>query len=249
VNAEDPTRLSTYASHHRPEDTKNFHTDVLGFNKYFGWYGAGQAEDIAKWADDVHRRFPTLHFSMSEYGAGANIRQHDLSGKKPTPGGEWHPEEYQAHFHEVQWRALQARDFIWGKFIWNLFDFAADQRSEGAAPGLNDKGLVTYDRKTRKDAFYWYQANWSDAPVLYLAGRRYSPRPVGKTEITVYANAPAVELWLNGRSCGVVASTERVFRWAVELVAGENQVVARVKIGGAERSDAVTLIGAAEEKK
>ncbi len=230
AQAEDPTRLSTYASHHRAEDTRNFHTQVLAFNKYFGWYG-GTVQDFATWADDTHRRFPALRFGMSEYGAGANIRQHDLSGAKPAPGGEWHPEEYQAHYHEVYWAAMRTRPYLWGKFVWNMFDFASDARSEGAAPGMNDKGLVTYDRRTRKDAFYFYKANWNPAPMLHLAGRRFAERPAGATTVTVYSNAPRVELLLNGVSCGTVASDSRVFRWSVTLAAGENRVLARAADG------------------
>ena len=242
ARAEDPTRLSTYASHHRAEDARNFHTDVLGFNKYFGWYG-GTAEDFAAWADGVHRRHPSLRFAMSEYGAGANIRQHDLSGQKPVPDGAWHPEEYQARIHEIHWLAMRARPYVWGKFIWNMFDFAADIRAEGEAPGLNDKGLVTYDRKVRKDAFYWYQANWSAAPVLHLTSRRFTDRPAGPTEIKVYANLPQAELFQNGRSLGtVVGDGTHIFRWPVELAAGPNRLEVRAAHGAATVTDCCTFI-------
>jgi beta-galactosidase len=236
AHAEDPMRLNTYASHHRAEDVRNFHTEVLGFNKYLGWYG-GTMQDFATWADDVHRRFPALRFAMSEYGAGANIAQHDLSLTKPQPGGAWHPEEYQARFHEIYWRALEARPYIWGKFIWNLFDFAADIRAEGAAPGMNDKGLVTYDRRTRKDAFYFYQASWSATPVLHLNSRRYTARPAGPTEITAYSNLAAAELFLNGVSCGKINATERVLRWPVVLTEGKNTLVVRALSGVTPLSD------------
>ncbi len=222
---EDPTRPSTYASHHRAEDKRNFHAETLAFNKYFGWYG-GKPEDFAGWADDVHKRYPALRFGMSEYGAGANPAHHDLSLKKPVPGGPWHPEEYQAYYHEVHWLAMRERPYLWGKFIWNMFDFAADIRAEGEAPGMNDKGLVSYDRKTRKDAFYFYKASWNPAPMVYIAGRRFAERPVGETEIKVYANGTQVELFLNGASCGTVASDTRIFRWKVNLAAGANRIEA-----------------------
>lgn len=238
AETEDPTRPSVYASHHRAEDTRNFHTAILAFNKYFGWYG-GAAEDFAGWADGVHRRFPALRFGMSEYGAGANIRHHEISGRKPVPGGPWHPEEYQAHYHEVYWEAMRTRPYLWGKFIWNMFDFAADIRAEGEAPGMNDKGLVTYDRKTRKDAFYFYKASWNPEPMLYLAGRRFAGRPVGPTEIKAYANVPQVELFINGVSHGIVASDTRVFRWQVGLAPGAN----RVEVRAAGLADACTITG------
>jgi beta-galactosidase len=247
VTAEDSTRLSVYASHHRADDTRNFHTDVLGFNKYFGWYG-GAAEDFAAWADGVHGKYPRLAFAMSEYGAGANIRQHELSGAKPVPGGEWHPEEYQARYHEIWWEALSQRDYIWGKFVWNMFDFAADIRAEGGMPGINDKGLVTYDRKTKKDAFYWYQANWSTVPVLHIASQRWTERPAGKTELKVYSNAAQVELFVNGVSCGIVASDTRIFRWDVELATGVNRVVARAPASVTALADECIFTGRPPEK-
>lgn len=241
ARAEDPTRLSIYASHHRAEDARNFHTDVLGFNKYFGWYG-GTAEDLAAWLDGVHRRYPTLRFSMSEYGAGANILHHDLSGAKPVPDGAWHPEEYQAQLHEVQWLAMRARPYLWGKFIWNMFDFAVDIRDEGATPGMNDKGIVTYDRKTRKDAFYWYQAHWSAAPVLHLAGRRFTDRPAGPAEIKVYSNLPQAELFLDDKSLGAVAGDgTHLFRWQAELAAGPNRLEVRAANGATIITDRCTL--------
>jgi beta-galactosidase len=238
---EDPTRLSTYASHHRGEDARNFHTDVLGFNKYMGWY-SGASGDFGAWADDVHRRFPTLRFAMSEYGAGANIRQHEFGGKKPVPGGPWHPEEYQALYHEVYWQAMRARPYLWATFLWNMFDFAADHRAEGEAPGINDKGLVTYDRQTRKDAFYFYKANWNPAPMLYLTGRRFAERPVGPTEIKVYSNAAEVELFVNGISTGRVSSDSRIFRWQVNLAAGANRIAAQAAANPTLR-DEIVLTG------
>ena len=239
---EDSTRLSVYASHHKPEDLRNFHTAVLGFNKYFGWYG-GAAEDFGPWADEVHRRYPRLAFSMSEYGAGANPRQHEANAPKPVPTGAWHPEEYQSHYHEVYWQALSQRDYIWAKFVWNMFDFAADIRAEGEQPGINDKGLVTYDRKLKKDAFFWYQANWSSAPVLHLTSRRFTERPVGPTELKVYSNAPQVELWINGISCGRREADQHIFRWTVDLAAGVNHVEARASFGGTPLTDECDFTG------
>ena len=240
---EDATRLSTYASHHRGEDARNFHTDVLAFNKYQGWYG-GAAGEFAGWADDVHRRFPALRFGMSEYGAGANIRQHEFGGIKPVPGGPWHPEEYQAFYHEVWWQAIQARPYLWGTYVWNMFDFASDMRAEGEAPGMNDKGLVTYDRRTRKDAFYYYKANWNPEPMIHLAGRRFAERPVGETEIKVYSNAAEVELFVNGASAGRMRSDNCIFRWQVELAAGANRIVAQA-VGARALRDECVLIGVA----
>jgi beta-galactosidase len=233
---EDPTRLTTYASHHRPDDVRNFHTQVLAFNKYQGWYG-GRADDLAGWLDSFHAKHPETPVGISEYGAGANVAQHDLALTPPKPGGPWHPEEYQAFLHERQWFAMAARPYVWCKFIWNLFDFASDGRAEGEQPGINDKGLVTYDRRLRKDAFYFYKAQWSAEPVLHLASRRFVARTEPRTEVKAYSNAPQVELWLNGVSQGVRASEERICRWQVELAEGENRLAVRAATAAGELTD------------
>jgi beta-galactosidase len=237
---EDFTRLSTYASHHRGDDRRNFRTDVMAFNKYPGWYG-GKAADLGKALDQVHKQFPTLRIGISEYGAGANIVQHDASLAQPKPGGSFHPEEYQSYVHEQQWEALAARPYVWCKFVWNLFDFASDNRAEGENPGINDKGLVTSDRKTRKDAFYWYKANWSEAPVLYIAERRFVERRDAHLDLKVYSNASEVEMVLNGKSLGWQKSTNHIFHWPAGLTVGENHVVARAQFGDHEVTDECTF--------
>ncbi|HZT60254.1 MAG TPA: glycoside hydrolase family 2 TIM barrel-domain containing protein [Pyrinomonadaceae bacterium] len=237
VRLEDPTRPSTYASDHADDDTKNWHTDLVAFNRYFGWYSRS-ADDFRAWADRAHREFPRAFLAVSEYGAGASVRQHELNPKKPEPGGHWHPEEYQAEFHEAYWKAMSARPYLWATFVWNMFDFAADQRDEGDTPGRNDKGLVTYDRKTRKDAFFWYKANWSDRPVLYITSRRFTERVESTTPVKIYSNADAVELFVNGISQGRRTGDGHVFRWAdVRLKRGANTIEARAARGGEKLED------------
>src|SRR5204863_6771950 len=113
-----------------------------------------------------------------------------------------HPEEYQSALHEATWTELAARPYIWGKFIWNMFDFASDSRNEGDGPGRNDKGLVTYDRQTRKDAFYWYKSNWSSEPLVYITSRRFNPRTTPSIDIKVYSNLETVTLNVNGNVIG-----------------------------------------------
>jgi beta-galactosidase len=237
VRLEDPTRPSTYASDHADDDTRNWHTELVAFNRYFGWYSRS-TDDFAAWADRVHREFPRAFIAVSEYGAGASVRQHELIPKKPEPGGHWHPEEYQALFHEAYWKAISARPYLWATFVWNMFDFAADQRNEGDTPGRNDKGLVTYDRKTKKDAFFWYKANWSDRPVLYITSRRFTERTEAATPVKIYSNAEAVELFVNGISQGRRTGDGHVFRWdAVTLKRGENTIEARAARGGQRLED------------
>jgi beta-galactosidase len=234
---EDPTRLSTYASSHAIDDPKNWHTDVVAFNRYFGWYN-GRTEELAKNMDETHALHPHSAFGVSEYGAGASIYQHEENPPKPKHNGHFHPEEYQALVHETAWRILSDRPFIWGKFVWCMFDFASDRRDEGDHAGRNDKGLVTYDRKTRKDAFYFYKANWSDEPVVYIASRRFVARTQPVTEIKVYSNAPEVALSVNGVSMPALSASDHIFRWPdVKLTPGANHVEATASFGDHSVSD------------
>ena len=242
ARAQDQTRLSTYASNAKEDDPKNWHTEVVGFNHYAGWY-SGEFTDLPAWLDQVHRLHPRSAFAISEYGAGASIYEHEEPPRRPAHAGPFHPEEYQSRLHEASWLALSARPYVWGKFIWNLADFASDKRSEGDHAGRNDKGLVTYDRRIRKDAFYWYKANWSDEPVVWIASRRFLERRKPLTEVTVYSNAPAVELAVDGASRGVLRSPDRIFRWpAVALHPGENHIAATARFDNLSFTDACTWL-------
>lgn len=238
VHTEDPTRLSTYAHCCLPDDDPVArHTDVIGYNRYQGWY-SGAVDDFGPWADAIHRANPRLRIGISEFGAGASVRQHAIDPARPAPAGRFHPEEYQALFHEAYWKAMKDRPYLWGKFVWNMFDFAVDQRDEGDTPGRNDKGLGTYDRRTRKDAFYWYKANWSNAPFVHITSRRFSARTSPATEVKVYSNCDSVELRVNGRSLGVERSEDRIFRWpSVTLARGDNTIEAIGRRGEQTFSD------------
>jgi beta-galactosidase len=240
VREEDSTRLSSYASNGNVTEKRATFTDVVGFNQYFGWYHDAP-EDFISWLDQQHALRPDLKIAMSEYGAGANPDQHETSARKPVASSQWHPEEWQSHFHEVYWQALAQRPWVWGKFIWCMFDLASDGRNEGGVPGRNDKGLVTFDRKTKKDAFFWYKANWSDQPVLYITSRRFTPRTEASTSVKIYSNAKSVELSVNGASRGKQTSRNHIFVWAnVTLVPGENHVEARAEIAGQKMTDRCT---------
>jgi beta-galactosidase len=243
VRTEDPSRLSTYAQC-CTSDTSGLptHSNVTGYNEYFGWYN-GVISDLGPWADGVHAARATTGIAVSEYGAGASIIQH-ADNPTATPASTVtspHYEEYQSLLHEQSWQELQARPFIWGKFIWNMFDFASDGRNEGDTPGRNDKGLVTYDRKTKKDAFFWYKANWSTDPVLYITSRRFNPRPTATIDVKVYSNLDSVTLMVNGTSLGAKTSTNHIFLWpGVALSAGANKVDAAGTQGAVSATDTVT---------
>ncbi|MEU3460737.1 glycoside hydrolase family 2 TIM barrel-domain containing protein [Streptomyces sp. NPDC006733] len=240
VTAEDPDRLSTYANNLGNDAKVAGHAETTAFNKYYGWYG-GTYNDLGPWADNLHRAEPDRTFGLSEYGAGANITQHALNPSQPSPGGQFHPEEYQALLHEASWRQLKARPFVWGTFVWSMFDFASDGRNEGGRPGINDKGLVTRDRATRKDAFYWYKANWAATPTLYITSRRWTARTVAATQLKVYSNAANVTAVLNGTALGTRSSTDRVFTWTgVTLRPGANTITVTATIDGTTHTDTVT---------
>ncbi len=152
----------------------------------------------------------------------------------------FHPEEYQAILHEATWAQIAARPFLWGTFVWNMFDFASDGRAEGDTNGRNDKGLVTYDRVTRKDAFFWYKANWTSAPFVYVTSRRWTQRTAAATTVKVYAIADSVTLTLNGVSLGSQTSSDHIYRWNVTLAPGSNVVTATGSHGASTFTDSVT---------
>jgi beta-galactosidase len=171
---------------------------------------------------------------LSEYGAGANVTQHEENPRQPKPTDQWHPEEWEALVHEAAWAAIKARPFVWGSFVWNMFDFTSYFRHEGGMQGRNDKGLVTYDRQTKKDAFYFYKANWSDEPTLYITSRRFTERTNAVTNVKIYSNASEVELLVNKVSQGRrTDGVNGVFLWKdTKLKDGENQVEALARSHG-----------------
>jgi beta-galactosidase len=231
VRTEDPTRPSTLATCY-DEIPGAYDNDLIAHNKYHGWYH-GAFTDFAKWLDAQHAKAPDRCQGMSEYGAGAGPGIHSA-----TPKVMDHSEEYQALFHEAYWRTLRNCPWVWCKAVWQMFDAASSTRHEGERPGVNDKGLVTRDRKIRKDAFYWYKANWTAEPLIYITSRRFTPRTAAKTEVKVYSNCDEVELALNGRSLGARRVDDHVAIWAgVELARGENHLEARGRKGGTTAAD------------
>ena len=161
---------------------------------------------------------------MSEYGAGASIYQHSENPTFPAnTATSFHPEEWQNLVHETNWQLMAARPFLWCKLVWNEFDFASDGRNEGDTPGRNDKGLVTYDRQVRKDAFYFYKANWTTNPMVYITGHTFTNRLTNAITAKVYANCDSVELFVNGTSQGTTTGTNCIFTWPVMLQSGTNR--------------------------
>ena len=240
AHSEDPTRPTIAATCTDKYPRMNKIPDLLGWNIYPGWYsGWGTKEEFGKVLDVRRLDSRQGGFCVSEYGAGANVLQHEQEPKQPTTDGPWHPEEWQAEVHEAAWAAMKARPFVWGTFVWVMFDFAVSTRHEGSIPGRNDKGLVTYDRRTKKDAFYFYQANWSDEPMVHITSQRFTERTNAITDVKIYSNAGRVELMLNGISQGNrTHGTDGIFIWKdVTLKPGENQLEARAERNGSQLSD------------
>jgi beta-galactosidase len=238
---EDSTRLTTGSSFNKvPLTSKlNTYTDVIGVNQYYGWYG-GTPDQLGGWEDGVHTTYPTRKQGLSEYGAGASIYQHGLNPSNIVPTGTWHPEEYQSLVHEQTWAVLKSRPYLWEKVVWNMFDFASDLRSEGDTMGRNDKGLVTYDHKTKKDAFYFYKANWSDEKFVYITSRRWTDRTDALTDVKVYSNYDNVALFVNDQFIGTLAAPDHVFIWHdVMLAEGANEIEAIPVADGATTEDRV----------
>lgn len=196
----DPTRLSTIAHVSMVSKTTDMNhiTDVVSYNHYFGWYGGNMTMN-EEWLDDFHKLNPDIPVGLSEYGAEGIITYHS-----DTPKIKDYSEDYQALYHEHMAKIIDERPWIWATHVWNMFDFGCDARDEGGVKGRNNKGLITLDRKIKKDAFYAYKAYWSKDPFVYLAGHRYSSRVGNTTTIKVYSNQPSVTLYVDGTEFGTI---------------------------------------------
>jgi beta-galactosidase len=240
VHELDPSRLIVSATDHF-DKSYNQIPDWTCYNIYPGWYRPatpGPDDTIAQFSKEIGHRT-----ALSEYGAGGNPFQHE-DGPIVWRGGKmsnnpFHPEEYQSAVHEVDYAQIAVNTNLWGSFIWTMFDFASTQKNEGGTVGVNDKGMVTQDRAVKKDVFYFYKANWSDEPVLYITSRRFTERTNAVTDVKIYSNAKEVDLSLNGNSQGRRNDgTNGVFVWKdVHLSAGQNQIEARAERNGKNLSD------------
>ncbi len=193
--------------------------DTVSYNHYFGWYG-GETDMNGPWFDNFHKTHPNIPIGCSEYGCEAL----DWHTSKPMQGD--YTEEYQAYYHEELIKQLFTRKYMWATHVWNMFDFGADARNEGGENGQNHKGLVTFDRKYKKDSFYAYKAWLSDDPFVHICGKRYVDRVEDTTKVTVYSNLDEVELFANGVSLGKKTSDVHFFYFDVPN-AGETELVAK----------------------
>lgn len=216
----DKTRLTTMAclSMCSMDDPYIQIPDTISYNHYFGWYG-GDTSMNGPWFDEFHKKYPNIPIGCSEYGCEA------LNWHTSNPEQGDYTEEYQAYYHEELIKQLFSRKYLWATHVWNMFDFGADSRNEGGENGQNHKGLVTFDRKYKKDSFYAYKAWLSDEPFVHICGKRYVDRVEETTKVTVYSNQPEVELFANGISLGKQTSLEHFFYFDVPNK-GETNLVA-----------------------
>ena len=221
VHEMDKTRLTTIAavSMCKIDDPYIQIPDVVSYNHYFGWYG-GETHMNGPWFDKFHSVHPKIPIGVSEYGCEA------LNWHTSDPKQGDYTEEYQAYYHEELIKQLFTRKYIWATHVWNMFDFGADARAEGGENGQNHKGLMTMDRKYKKDAFYAYKAWLSDEPFVHLCGKRYIDRVEDVTKVTVYSNLPEVELFVNGESMGKKTAEDHFFYFDVKNV-GKTTIVAK----------------------
>lgn len=215
---EDPTRLTTMANMFivDEQDEYNYMTDVIGHNKYYGWYN-GKAEDFAPWLDNYHDINPNTCLCISEYGAEGIIEYHS-----DQPVVKDYTEEYHALYHEKVWKIFVERPYLWATYVWNMFDFGANVRDEGGVKGRNNKGLVTYDRKVKKDAFFMYKAHWSSEPFVHIAGKRYVERASDKIDLKVYTNCKEVALTVNGQKVETLSGAGKIIVFK-DVVLGEGR--------------------------
>ncbi len=216
--------------------------DLAGANRYFGWY-YGKSSDLGPSLDALHAKRPNQPLALTEYGAGGatNIHTDDPTATPADSRGRVQPEEVESLVHEQNWAQIATRPYLWATWLWSAFDFASTVRHEGDAEDINTKGLVEYDHKTRKDAWYFYKANWADTPTVHITSSRYVERAYPVTEVKVYSNAPVTILRVNGRTIGEMADCPlRICVWPkVQLDPGKDSIEAEGRFASSSVTDRV----------
>ena len=236
----DPSRVTTCAqfSMCSSKSELNRITDILGYNHYFGWY-MKTCSGLDEWLAKFREENPDAKLCLSEYGAEAVL---GYFSDKPVQGD--YSEGYQALFHEHYAKTIMDSEWMWGSYVWNMFDFGSAVRNEGGTRGRNNKGLVTFDRKIKKDAFYLYKAYWSDEKFFHLVGERYNLRKIGEQSFRVYSNCDKVVMKVNGKQKTVTADKVFVFD-GFEIKEGENKVV----VTAGDLKETYTFTGVSEYPK
>lgn len=235
----DPTRLTTLACYAMcsPFNKVAHITELVGWNLYLGWYVPGKfLNDL--WISFFHLIYPKTPLAYSEYGAEG---MPNLHSERPRIGD--HSEEYQAIYHEFMLRCFKRHPYMWATYVWNMFDFAADARNQGGEPGMNHKGLVTYDRKTKKDSFYLYKAWWSDEPFVHICSKRFVNRTPDKINLKIYSNQSHVEVYVDGQKYAEKTG-DKVFKFKIPL---ESETEVKVVSGSLEDTAVFKKVQAADK--
>ncbi|MGL6312847.1 glycoside hydrolase family 2 protein [Vibrio sp. WXL103] len=229
VKEEDTTRLTTQAQVMmiREDDPANFATDTVAFNQYHGWY-LGDTSGYDQFIQDFRKANPDGCLGYSEYGAEGIIDWHS-----DEPKVKDYTEEYHAQYHEEVLEIFDRYDYVWGSYVWNFFDFGSDMRNEGGVAGRNNKGLITFDRAIKKDAFYFYKSVWSNEPVVHIASKRFKDRHLDTIKIKVYSNLDDLTLTNNGQAIPLLkreGTGNKTIHWfEVKLASGYNRVEAHAQ--------------------
>lgn len=245
AKTEDPNRYTASVSGYNQVDRPaNNHADVQGINHYFGWYN-GRIGDIEKWVQGAEKEYPNHKVIFSEYGAEANIehQQEVVTDVGDCCGFEKnYNESFATKFHEIQWGVIAKHPYLIASYIWNTFDFGTPSAAQGGVKARNMKGLVTFDRKVKKDPFYWYKANWSKEPVLYITQRRVVERENEYTPVTVYSNVGTPKLKVNGVAVEAPSIGNTAVHYifnSVQLKEGANTIEVTCSQNGSEYTDAI----------
>lgn len=240
---DDPDRYTAAVNGYgHAEHPVNQNADVQGMNRYFGWYER-KIQDIKPWVEGLEKNYPWQKLMLTEYGADANLEhQTEYLGDALNWGKPFYPETFQTKVHEYQWSVIAEHPYIIASYLWNMFDFAVPMWERGGVPARNLKGMVTFDRKIKKDSYYWYKANWSKEPVLYLTQRRNVDRERKETSVTVYSNIGTPLVYLNGKPLEGIRKGYTEVHYVfdkVTLVQGKNILKAVVSYQGKEYVDEI----------
>jgi len=253
AKSEDPFRYTVSVNGYGTVDqASNLNADIQGLNRYYGWY-EGEIGDIEKWVGGMEKSFPGYKIMLAEYGAEANIdQQEEKPGEVGRYFSQFYPETFATKFHETQWGVISQHPYLLASYIWNTFDFATPVNTQGGVEARNMKGLVTFDRKTKKDPYYWYKANWSKEPVLYLTQRRLTERENALTPISVYSNIGTPQLFVNGeeiKSFTQGATAVHYIFPQVQLKEGENRIEAKIMHNGKILEDNIRWYYSSQKNK
>lgn len=253
AKTEDPDRYTVSVNGYgHMEHPVNLNADIQGMNRYFGWYEK-KLQDIEPWVEGLEKNYPNQKLMLTEYGADANIvhqteyLDNSLNWTKP-----FYPETFQTKTHEYQWSVIARHPYIVASYLWNTFDFATPLANRGDLPARNMKGMVTFDRKTKKDSYFWYKANWSKEPVLYLTQRRNVDREKKVTSITVYSNVGEPKVFLNGQELSGIHKGYTDVHYIIDdvtLADGKNVVKTVVRSGGKTYEDTIEWMYTGEKKR